>query len=133
VLSERPDQAERDHLVGEAGTPVNALGYPELHVEPQQVLLDRRFRHDEVARDLLRRGRRNEGIIGKRRTAQGYQHVKLASRQFGCRGSAEFCFGCEFLLRQSLNSAAGGAEGDHITIVKHATSDWPPVHPRAVT
>jgi len=52
VLSERPDQAERDHLVGEAGAPVGALGYPELHVEPQQVLLDRGLGHYQVVGDF---------------------------------------------------------------------------------
>jgi hypothetical protein len=99
VLGERPDQAERDHLVGEAGTPVGALGYPELHVQPEQVLLDRCLRHDQVARDLLGRGRRDEGVVGERGAAQRYQHVKLAPRQLGGRGAAEFRIGGELFPR----------------------------------
>jgi hypothetical protein len=133
VLGERPHQPERDHLVGEAGAPVSTLGYPELHVEPEQVLLDRCLRHDQVTRDLPRRGGRDERLVGERGTAQRYQHVKLASGQFGGRGAAEFRIGGEFLPRQPFDPAAGGAEGEDVTVVKHAAGDGPPVYPGAVT
>jgi hypothetical protein len=133
VLGERPHQPERDHLVGEAGAPVSTLGYPELHVEPEQVLLDRGLGHDQVARDLLRRGRRDERLIGERRPTQRYQYVELASRQFRGRGAAQLRLGRELLLRQSLDPAAGGAECEDVTVVKHSAGDGPPVHSRAVT
>jgi len=97
------------------------------------VLLDRRLGHDQVVRDLLRRGGRDERVIRERRAAQRYKHVKLSSRQLRCRGAAEFRLGGEFLLRQSLDPAAGGAEREDVTVVKHTPGDWPPVHSCAIT
>ena len=41
MLGQRPDQAKRDDLVGEPGTPVRPLGDAELGVQAQQVLLHR--------------------------------------------------------------------------------------------
>jgi hypothetical protein len=133
VLGKGPYQPKRDHLVGEASAPVGTLGYPELHVQPEQVLLDRRLSHDQIASDLFRRGGCDEGFVGERRTAQWYQHVKLASRQLWCRGAAKLRLDSEIVMRQSLDSAAGGAEADDVTVVKHPASDWAPVHPSAVT
>jgi len=133
VLGERPDQAERDHLVGQPGAPVGSLGHAELHVEPEQVLLDRRLGHDQVARDLLRRGGRDERVIRECGAAHRYQHVKLASRQLGSRGAAQFRLGREFLHRQPLDPAAGRAEREDVTVVKHTTGDRSPVHPCAIT
>src|SRR5262249_18796399 len=67
---QRADQAERDHLVGQPHPPVLALGDPELLIEPQQMLLDRRLGDDEVGRDLAGGRRGDEGLVGKGRTAQ---------------------------------------------------------------
>jgi len=133
VLGKRPDHAERDHLVGEAGAPVRALRYPELDVEPQQVLLDRRLGHHKVDRDLLRRGGRHERVIGKRGTAQRDEHVELAPCQLRSCGAPQLGLGRQFLLRQSPDPAARGPERKHVTVVKYPTGDWPPVYPRAIT
>jgi len=70
VFRERPDQAERDDLVRQPSAPVGSLGNAELLVEPKQVLLDRRLRDHEVAGNFPRGGRRDERIVGQRRTTQ---------------------------------------------------------------
>jgi len=44
---------------------------PELLVQAQQVLLDRRLGDDQVGRDLACGGRGHEGIVGQRGPAQG--------------------------------------------------------------
>jgi len=133
VLGQRPDQAERDDLVGQPGAPVDPLGHPELHVEPEQVLLDRRLGHDQVARDLLGGSGRDERLVGQRRPAQRYQHVKFASRQLRSRRAAQFRLGGQFLRRQSLHAAAGGAEREDVAVVKYTAGNGTPVHPRAIT
>jgi len=97
------------------------------------MLLDRRLGDHQVARDLLRRRGHDKGIVRQRGTAQRYQHVKLASRQLRGRGAAEFRVGRQFLLRQPPDPAAGGAEGEDVTIVEHTAGDGPPVHSCAVT
>jgi len=97
------------------------------------VLLDRRLGHDQIARDLLRRGGRDERFVGERGTAQRYQHVEFAPRQLGGRRATQFRFGREFFLRQSLDPAAGGAEREDVAVVKHTAGDRTSVHPRAIT
>ena len=67
VGRQRAYDAGADDLVGEPGPPVDALGDAELLVEPQQVLLDRGLGDDQLVGDLLRRGRRDEGVLLQRR------------------------------------------------------------------
>jgi len=133
VLGERPDQAERDHFVGQPGTPVRPFRHPELHVEPEQVLLDRGLGHDQVARDLLRRGGRDERVVRERGTAQRYQLVEFASRQLRGSGATEFRLGREVLARQALDPAPGGTEREDVAVVKHTAGDGTPVNSCAIT
>jgi len=132
VVGERPDETERDDLIRQPGAPVGPLRHPELDVQPEQVLFHRRLGHDEIDRDLSRGGRRHEGVVGQRRTAQRGQHVEFAAGQFRGGGPAHLGLGGQPVAGESLHPAARRAEAQHITVVKHAARDWPPVYPRAI-
>jgi len=117
VLGKRPDQAEHDDLVRQPGAPVRPFRYAELHVEPDQVLLDRGLRHHEIARYLLRGSGRDERVIRKCRPTQRDQHVEFTAGQLRSGGAPHLGFGGQFFPRNTHDHATGRAEGQHVAIV----------------
>jgi hypothetical protein len=83
VGGQRSDDAAADHLVGQPGAPVDAFGDLELHVEPEQVLLDGSLRDDELLGDVPGGGRGDEGVLLQGRPAQRGEHLALAAGEVG--------------------------------------------------
>src|SRR5438094_443639 len=118
---------------GNPWVPVLALGDPELLVEAQQVLLDRRLRHDEVGRDLPGCRGGHEGLVGKGRAAQGREDVQFAAGQLGARRAPQLDFGGDVLPGDAAHPAARRAEAEHVAFFEDPAGYQPPVDPGPVT
>src|SRR5262249_37433595 len=76
------DDAERDRVVrGPGAATLRALRQPELLLELQEVLLDRRLRDAELLGDLADRRRLGERLRVEQRPAQRDEHVAFAWRE----------------------------------------------------
>ena len=87
-----------------------ALGDAELLVEPEQMLLDRRLRHDQVGGDLAGRRGGDERLVGQGRAAQRGEHVQFPAGQLGAGRAPQLDLGGEVLTGDPADPAAGGPE-----------------------